>query len=758
MTKRLEAINKLKNFQCRIMLTTDLTARGIDAENVNLIINLDVPTDGATYLHRIGRAGRYGSHGISITIISEQELSNFHELMIAIGGPKFSLLKLPSEYPQDLWVTEDAIFERIYANSENKESEEECVVDESVRLSENGLPSSIPITSEFYATTKETSEELVNNTLNGNSRVSKNQNAARSSKRRTKSRTPKETTEIPEKCTIKTLLDKLYEPEKQNYESSLPVLLRSPIDMHKLVLCYSSENSSKFEKLNQGVDFEVDLGELLPEDAKVDKESDEIPEYLNYDICTQPETTNKVQVSNERREPEKFVVPEELLGTTRDSFVDYYADLIKWNSLSTDKKQNLFSIEFPDVPEDARLWNRVLGYEIKYCEKKVNESTNNFLDRSYHFRDLYGSLKTFLAIQKRAFHCVYPELRNAGEDMETYRFDQTTNLIQMYKGIEIFKNIHRGDGTQLHSRFPYPINMEGPHPNLMMRPEEIEKYRKALKHLRTWYDVTKYFEEVKTLVAFLNETDKRDLENKIENMRSNGIEKEDIVKFLKQEETRRKNIIENKMSMTNGNSSIVDSIPASVLEDDKFQAALEEPTAEIIDSTSTNGEVLVVEQNCSSLLLQCGNEKVGKQKSRHTPVQTNNIVYNELPNVTSKENITKKKIMEEKRSVEPNVNRSTKKYEPHAYISQDFGYEQNNYKNSQFCSVPEFTNNIKISANQQRGTCNSRTKQEEYRNVYDEDIEEFLEKLKIETEKIQLQEYMVLMMGHDWKNCELERR
>lgn len=38
------------------------TARGIDAENVNLIVNLDLPQDHETYLHRIGRAGRFGEN------------------------------------------------------------------------------------------------------------------------------------------------------------------------------------------------------------------------------------------------------------------------------------------------------------------------------------------------------------------------------------------------------------------------------------------------------------------------------------------------------------------------------------------------------------------------------------------------------------------------------------------------------------------------------------------------------------------------
>ena len=44
----------------RILCSTDLTARGIDAENVNLVVNLEVPWEHNTYLHRIGRGGRFG--------------------------------------------------------------------------------------------------------------------------------------------------------------------------------------------------------------------------------------------------------------------------------------------------------------------------------------------------------------------------------------------------------------------------------------------------------------------------------------------------------------------------------------------------------------------------------------------------------------------------------------------------------------------------------------------------------------------------
>ena len=64
-------MSRLKQMQIRVLVTTDLTARGIDAENVDLIINLDVPVDSETYLHRIGRAGRFGSYGVAITLVSQ---------------------------------------------------------------------------------------------------------------------------------------------------------------------------------------------------------------------------------------------------------------------------------------------------------------------------------------------------------------------------------------------------------------------------------------------------------------------------------------------------------------------------------------------------------------------------------------------------------------------------------------------------------------------------------------------------------------
>uniref|UniRef100_A0A8C8JBJ9 RNA helicase n=1 Tax=Oncorhynchus tshawytscha TaxID=74940 RepID=A0A8C8JBJ9_ONCTS len=74
--QRMEAMSKLKQYQCRVLISTDLTSRGIDAEKVNLVINLDVPQDWETYMHRIGRAGRFGTHGLAVTYCCHGEEEN----------------------------------------------------------------------------------------------------------------------------------------------------------------------------------------------------------------------------------------------------------------------------------------------------------------------------------------------------------------------------------------------------------------------------------------------------------------------------------------------------------------------------------------------------------------------------------------------------------------------------------------------------------------------------------------------------------
>lgn len=67
--ERDDVIQKFRDGNTRILLTTDLLARGIDIPQVNLVINYDLPPNKETYIHRIGRCGRFDKKGISITMI-----------------------------------------------------------------------------------------------------------------------------------------------------------------------------------------------------------------------------------------------------------------------------------------------------------------------------------------------------------------------------------------------------------------------------------------------------------------------------------------------------------------------------------------------------------------------------------------------------------------------------------------------------------------------------------------------------------------
>ena len=59
----------------------------MDFSGVNLVVNLDIPADPATYLHRIGRAGRFGTRGTAVTILVSPEVPNFNALKRRINVP-----------------------------------------------------------------------------------------------------------------------------------------------------------------------------------------------------------------------------------------------------------------------------------------------------------------------------------------------------------------------------------------------------------------------------------------------------------------------------------------------------------------------------------------------------------------------------------------------------------------------------------------------------------------------------------------------
>ncbi|KAG6891107.1 hypothetical protein C0995_014197 [Termitomyces sp. Mi166 len=70
--ERINRYTAFKAFEKRILVATDIFGRGIDVERVNIVINYDCPPDADSYLHRVGRAGRFGTKGLAITFVSSE--------------------------------------------------------------------------------------------------------------------------------------------------------------------------------------------------------------------------------------------------------------------------------------------------------------------------------------------------------------------------------------------------------------------------------------------------------------------------------------------------------------------------------------------------------------------------------------------------------------------------------------------------------------------------------------------------------------
>merc|ERR1711935_1233187 len=73
----------MKEFQSgssRVLITTDLLARGIDVQQVSLVINYDMPPNRENYIHRIGRSGRFGRKGVAINFVTTDDVRAMREI------------------------------------------------------------------------------------------------------------------------------------------------------------------------------------------------------------------------------------------------------------------------------------------------------------------------------------------------------------------------------------------------------------------------------------------------------------------------------------------------------------------------------------------------------------------------------------------------------------------------------------------------------------------------------------------------------
>jgi len=78
--QRDETMKDFRLGNSRVLIATDIIARGIDVQQVEVVINYDVPKFVETYIHRIGRSGRFGRKGIAINLVTEEEFEKLTKI------------------------------------------------------------------------------------------------------------------------------------------------------------------------------------------------------------------------------------------------------------------------------------------------------------------------------------------------------------------------------------------------------------------------------------------------------------------------------------------------------------------------------------------------------------------------------------------------------------------------------------------------------------------------------------------------------
>lgn len=96
LTQRLRSLSDFKKGVCRVMVATDIASRGIDVNNIELVVNYDLPENSEDFVHRIGRTGRAGLSGHAISFATPDQKYNIREIERLINK-EIMVAKLPEE-------------------------------------------------------------------------------------------------------------------------------------------------------------------------------------------------------------------------------------------------------------------------------------------------------------------------------------------------------------------------------------------------------------------------------------------------------------------------------------------------------------------------------------------------------------------------------------------------------------------------------------------------------------------------------------
>nr|WP_321361599.1 DEAD/DEAH box helicase [uncultured Hyphomonas sp.] len=104
--QRQKALDAFKNGNCKVLVATDIAARGIDIDGISHVVNFEVPNVSEQYVHRIGRTARAGRTGLAMSFVAEDERYYLRDIEKTIGM-QIDVLKAPADSKVDLLPTPD---------------------------------------------------------------------------------------------------------------------------------------------------------------------------------------------------------------------------------------------------------------------------------------------------------------------------------------------------------------------------------------------------------------------------------------------------------------------------------------------------------------------------------------------------------------------------------------------------------------------------------------------------------------------------
>jgi ATP-dependent RNA helicase RhlE len=104
---RLEVMNKFKSGEIKLLIATDVSARGIDIAHVDYVVNYDLPDEAENYVHRVGRTGRGNQKGHAVSFCSEEEKPVLKEIETFLTKAIRVIEVKKEDYTQTLLHTED---------------------------------------------------------------------------------------------------------------------------------------------------------------------------------------------------------------------------------------------------------------------------------------------------------------------------------------------------------------------------------------------------------------------------------------------------------------------------------------------------------------------------------------------------------------------------------------------------------------------------------------------------------------------------